>query len=161
LLYNAPRAASITADSDEAKTKRCGITMPIDGAIQSTEMDEFSYHEMLSHIVLYSHPNPKRVLIIGGGDMGVTREVLKHKCLELVDNCDIDEKVTELAKKYLPHLTDIPTKDPRYHIMLKMVLNLWNQRLIIMILLSLIQLILLDLLQQYSIKIIIQKFSKL
>ena len=68
--------------------------MSIDGAIQSTEMDEFSYHEMMSHIVLYSHPNPQRVLIIGGGDMGVAREVLKHKCVELVDNCDIDEKVT-------------------------------------------------------------------
>ena len=103
-------------DIEVFKTKRCGITMAIDGAIQSTEMDEFAYHEMMSHIVLYSHPNPKRVLIIGGGDMGIAREVLKHKCVEIVDNCDIDEKVTELSKKYLPHLTSIPSKDPRYHI---------------------------------------------
>jgi spermidine synthase len=89
--------------------------MSIDGAIQSTEMDEFAYHEMMSHVILYCHPNPQRVLIIGGGDFGVAREVLKHKCVETVDLCDIDEKVSELSKKHLPHLTEIPTKDPRFH----------------------------------------------
>lgn len=101
-------------DIEIFKSKRCGLTMSIDGAIQSTEMDEFAYHEMMSHVVLYSHPNPQRVLIIGGGDLGVAREVLKHKCVEVVDLCDIDEKVTELSKKYLPHLTEVPLKDKRF-----------------------------------------------
>ena len=85
-------------DIEIFKSKRCGVTMSIDGAIQSTEMDEFAYHEMMSHVILYCHPNPQRVLIIGGGDFGVAREVLKHKCVETVDLCDIDEKVTELSK---------------------------------------------------------------
>jgi spermidine synthase len=102
-------------DIEIFKSKRCGLTMSIDGAIQSTEMDEFAYHEMMSHVILYCHPNPQRVLIIGGGDFGVAREVLKHKCVETVDLCDIDEKVSELSKKHLPHLTEIPTKDPRFH----------------------------------------------
>ncbi|KAH0789910.1 spermidine synthase [Histomonas meleagridis] len=99
------------------KAKKTGLTMALDGVIQTTELDEFAYHEMMSHIVLYCHPNPKRVLIIGGGDLGVAREVLKHKCVELVDLCDIDEKVTELSKKYLPHLTEEASKDPRLHVM--------------------------------------------
>lgn len=99
------------------KAKRTGLTMAIDGAIQTTEMDEFAYQEMMAHVVLYSHPNPQRVLIIGGGDLGVAREVLKHKCVELVDLCDIDEKVTELSMKYLPHLTETASKDPRLHVM--------------------------------------------
>jgi spermidine synthase len=97
------------------KAKRTGVTMAIDGVIQSTEMDEFAYHEMMSHVILYSHPNPQRVLIIGGADLGVAREVLKHKCVERVDLCDIDEKVTEISKKHLPHLTEAPLKDPRLH----------------------------------------------
>lgn len=98
------------------KAKKAGITMAIDDIIQSTEMDEFSYHEMMAHVALYSHPNPKDVLIIGGGDCGVAREVLKHKCVEKVDLCDIDEKVTELSKKYLPHLTKSACNDQRLHI---------------------------------------------
>ncbi|KAK8861004.1 hypothetical protein M9Y10_012696 [Tritrichomonas musculus] len=96
--------------------RKTGITMAIDDIIQSTEMDEFSYHEMMAHVALYSHPNPKNVLIIGGGDCGVAREVLKHKCIESVELCDIDPKVTELSKKYLPHLTKSACKDQRLHI---------------------------------------------
>ena len=98
------------------KAKKTGITMAIDNIIQSTEMDEFSYHEMMAHVALYSHPDPKSVLIIGGGDCGVAREVLKHKCIEKVDLCDIDAKVTELSKKYLPHLTEKACCDQRLHI---------------------------------------------
>lgn len=99
------------------KARKTGITMAIDDLIQSTEMDEFAYHEMMAHVALYSHPNPKRVLIIGGGDCGVAREVLKHKCVEQVDQCDIDEKVTELTEKHMPHyhIADV-RKDPRLHL---------------------------------------------
>ena len=103
-------------DVEIFKTKRCGLTMALDGVIQTTELDEFAYQEMMSHVVLYSHPNPQRVLIIGGGDLGVAREVLKHKCVETIDLCDIDEKVTELSKKYLPHLAESASKDPRLHL---------------------------------------------
>ena len=99
------------------KAKKTGLTMALDGAIQTTELDEFAYHEMMSHVVLYSHPNPQKVLIIGGGDLGVAREVLKHKCVELVDLCDIDSKVTEYSEKYLPHLTATAKQDPRLHVM--------------------------------------------
>lgn len=98
------------------KARKTGLTMAIDDLIQSTQMDEFAYHEMMAHVALFSHPNPKNVLIIGGGDCGVAREVLKHKCVEQVDQCDIDEKVTELTRKYLPHIIGDAEKDPRLHL---------------------------------------------
>ncbi len=63
------------------KTKTYGKMMTIDGCIQSTERDEFSYHEMMAHVPLYCHPDPKDVCIIGGGDGGVLREVLRHDCV--------------------------------------------------------------------------------
>jgi spermidine synthase len=96
-----------------AKTKRCGLMMSLDGAVQTTELDEFAYQEMLAHLPLYAHPNPKDVLIIGGGDLGVAREVLRHKCVEKVVLCDIDERVTVLSKQYLPHLAEAASKDSR------------------------------------------------
>ena len=68
-----------------------GNVLVLDGAIQCTERDEFSYQEMIAHLPLASHPNPKKVLVIGGGDGGVVREVLKHPSVENVVLCDIDE----------------------------------------------------------------------
>lgn len=68
-----------------------GNVLILDGAIQCTERDEFSYQELIAHLPLASHPNPKKVLVIGGGDGGVVREVLKHQCVENVVLCDIDE----------------------------------------------------------------------
>jgi spermidine synthase len=59
-----------------------GKVLVLDGVIQVTERDEFSYQEMITHIPLYSHPNPKKVLVIGGGDGGVLREVAKHPMVE-------------------------------------------------------------------------------
>ena len=64
------------------KTKNYGKMMTIDGCIQSTERDEFSYHEMLAHVPLFCHSNPTDVCIIGGGDGGVLREVLRHDCVK-------------------------------------------------------------------------------
>jgi spermidine synthase len=61
------------------KTKKYGRMMVIDGCIQSTERDEFAYHEMMAHVPLFCHANPKDVCIIGGGDGGVLREVLRHE----------------------------------------------------------------------------------
>ncbi|KAG8990606.1 hypothetical protein FRB93_003153 [Tulasnella sp. JGI-2019a] len=82
-----------------------GNVLVLDGVIQCTERDEFSYQEMIAHIPLASHPDPKKVLVIGGGDGGVVREVLKHKTVEEVVLCDIDEAVIRVSKIYLPHMS--------------------------------------------------------
>ncbi|TGO30792.1 hypothetical protein BPAE_0003g00770 [Botrytis paeoniae] len=79
-----------------------GTVLVLDNVIQCTERDEFSYQEMITHLAMNSHPNPKKVLVIGGGDGGVLREVVKHDCVEEAILCDIDEAVIRLSKKYLP-----------------------------------------------------------
>ncbi|OSX62552.1 hypothetical protein POSPLADRAFT_1180683 [Postia placenta MAD-698-R-SB12] len=89
-----------------------GNVLVLDGVIQCTERDEFSYQEMIAHLPLASHPNPKKVLVIGGGDGGVVREVLKHDIVENVVLCDIDEAVIRVSKQYLPHMSSL-LSDPR------------------------------------------------
>ncbi|KAL4246140.1 spermidine/spermine synthase family protein [Abortiporus biennis] len=89
-----------------------GNVLVLDGVIQVTERDEFSYQEMIAHLPLASHPNPKKVLVIGGGDGGVVREVLKHNTVEQVVLCDIDEAVVRVSKQYLPHMSAL-LNDPR------------------------------------------------
>lgn len=79
-----------------------GRVMTLDGVVQTTEKDEFVYHEMLTHVPLLAHPLPKRVLIIGGGDGGILREVMKHPCVEQVTMVEIDAAVIEMAKRYFP-----------------------------------------------------------
>ncbi len=79
-----------------------GKVLVLDGVVQITERDEFFYHEMLVHIVLNSHPNPKKVVVIGGGDGGTVREVLKHKSVEKVYFIEIDEDVINVSKKFFP-----------------------------------------------------------
>jgi spermidine synthase len=81
-----------------------GNVLVLDGVIQVTERDEFSYQEMIAHIPLFSHPNPKKVLVIGGGDGGVLREVAKHQGVEEIVICEIDQGVIDVSKKYLPSL---------------------------------------------------------
>ena len=73
--------------------------------VMTTEKDEYVYHEMIAHVPLLSHPHPEKVLIIGGGDGGGAREVLKHDSVKQVDLVEIDEIVIEACKKYLPHLS--------------------------------------------------------
>lgn len=89
-----------------------GNVLVLDGAIQCTERDEFSYQEMIAHIPLASHPNPERVLVIGGGDGGVVREVLKHDGVKQVVLCDIDEAVIRVSRQFLPHMSSL-LDDPR------------------------------------------------
>lgn len=89
-----------------------GNVLVLDGVIQCTERDEFAYQEMIAHLPLASHPNPKKVLVIGGGDGGVVREVLKHDTVENVVLCDIDEAVPRVSKTYLPHMANV-LSDPR------------------------------------------------
>ncbi|KAG0635633.1 Spermidine/spermine synthase [Tuber brumale] len=82
-----------------------GNVLVLDNVIQCTERDEFAYQEMITHLAMNSHPNPKKVLVIGGGDGGVLREVVKHECVEEAILCDIDEAVIRLSKQYLPHMS--------------------------------------------------------
>ncbi|KAK9479627.1 Spermidine/spermine synthase [Lipomyces japonicus] len=79
-----------------------GNVLVLDGVIQATERDEFAYQEMIAHLALFNHPNPKKVLVIGGGDGGVLREVVKHESVEEAVLCDIDEAVIRVSSKYLP-----------------------------------------------------------
>ncbi|RPE74706.1 polyamine aminopropyltransferase [Vulcaniibacterium tengchongense] len=89
-----------------------GNLMLIDGAMMLTARDNFLYHEMMSHPALFTHPDPKRVVIIGGGDCGTLREVLKHEGVASATQCDIDEQVTRMAEKWFPELCE-SNGDPR------------------------------------------------
>lgn len=89
-----------------------GNVLVLDGVVQCTERDEFSYQEMITHLPMASHPNPQEVLVIGGGDGGVIREVLKHDTVKHVTLCDIDEAVVRVSKMFLPHMSSIYS-DPR------------------------------------------------
>nr|XP_002119951.2 spermidine synthase-like [Ciona intestinalis] len=75
------------------KSKTYGNVLVLDGVIQCTERDEFAYQEMIAHLPLFSHPNPKNVLVIGGGDGGVIREVLKHSSVVSITQCEIDQVI--------------------------------------------------------------------
>lgn len=94
------------------ETTEFGTLMVIDGCVMVTDRDNFIYHEMMSHPVLFTHPNPKKVVVIGGGDCGTLREVLKHTSVEQAWQAEIDERVTRLAEQYFPQLCDA-NKDPR------------------------------------------------
>jgi spermidine synthase len=86
------------------QTTDFGKLMVIDGFVMLTGRDNYLYHEMMSHPALFTHPDPRRVVIIGGGDCGTLREVLKHPGVEHVLQVDIDERVTRLAEQYFPEL---------------------------------------------------------
>jgi len=89
-----------------------GRMLVLDGAVQTTEGDEFVYHEMLAHPALCTHPAPRRVLIIGGGDGGLLEEVLKHP-VERVAMVEIDEAVVRTGRQYLPAICGQAFEDPR------------------------------------------------
>ena len=94
------------------ETTDWGNLMVIDDCIMLTSRDNFLYHEMMSHPALFTHPDPKRVVIIGGGDCGTLREVLKHDGVDKVTHIDIDERVTRLSEIYFPELCE-SNGDPR------------------------------------------------
>ncbi|HEX3124307.1 MAG TPA: polyamine aminopropyltransferase [Rhodanobacteraceae bacterium] len=89
-----------------------GNVMVIDGCMMVTTRDNFLYHEMMSHPALFTHARAKRVVIIGGGDCGTLREVLKHDEVESAIQVEIDERVTRLAERYFPELC-AANDDPR------------------------------------------------
>lgn len=85
----------------------------IDNIVQLSTRDEFIYHEMMSHVALFSVENPTSVLIIGGGDGGIMREALRHKSVTDVTLCELDEKVINISKEYLPAVAGGAFEDPR------------------------------------------------
>lgn len=87
------------------KSKNMGNVLALDGIIQLTEMDEMAYQEPIVHIPMFAHPNPKRVLCVGGGDGGVIREIVKHEGVEEVVICEIDQMVIDNARKYFPKIS--------------------------------------------------------
>jgi spermidine synthase len=92
-----------------------GKVLVLDGVVQLTERDEFFYHEMLVHVVMNAHPGPKKVIVIGGGDGGTVREVLKHKSVQKVYFVEIDEAVINVSRKFFPNVSR-GIDDPRVEI---------------------------------------------
>jgi len=90
-----------------------GRIMTLDGVVQVTEADNFIYHEMLTHVPILAHGNVKRALIVGGGDGGMAREVLKHDGVEQVTMVEIDGGVVDFCKQYLPGISAGAFDDPR------------------------------------------------
>jgi spermidine synthase len=86
-------------------TKQFGRVLVLDNVIQTTVKDEFFYHEMITHVALNTHAAPKKVLVIGGGDGGAVREIIKHQSVEKAVHCEIDGAVIEASRKYLPEIS--------------------------------------------------------
>lgn len=98
-----------------AETEEWGNMLFLDGMVMTSERDEFVYHEMVAHVPLFTHPDPKKVLVVGGGDGGVIREVLKHPQVEQAVLVDIDGQVIEYSKQYLPSIAG-KLEDPRVEV---------------------------------------------
>ena len=97
------------------ETDTWGNLMTIDGMVMLSERDEFVYHEMLAHVPMFTHPKPKRVLIIGGGDGGTAREVLKHNSVIHVDMVEIDKTVVDASKLHFPGVGDF--ENPKLNVL--------------------------------------------
>jgi spermidine synthase len=97
-------------------TVEFGRLLALDNIIQTNIRDEYVYHEMLTHVGLNTHPNPKKVLLIGGGDGGSVREIVKHDNVEKVVHVEIDQMVIDVAKKFFPELS-VGFNDPRVEIL--------------------------------------------
>ena len=99
---------------DVFHSKEFGRFLTLDGCMMLTEKDEFIYHEMMVHVPMCVHPQAKRVLVIGGGDGGTVRELLRYAQVEHIDLVEIDELVVEVCKKYLPQTAGC-LSDERVH----------------------------------------------
>ncbi|RMD50072.1 MAG: polyamine aminopropyltransferase [Alphaproteobacteria bacterium] len=95
------------------ENRRFGRVLTLDDVVQTTEGDEFIYHEMMSHVPIFAHGAAREVLIIGGGDGGMAREVLRHRTVARVTMVEIDAGVVEFSKRYLPRLSAGAFEDPR------------------------------------------------
>ncbi|MGD9677979.1 MAG: polyamine aminopropyltransferase [Vulcanibacillus sp.] len=89
---------------DIIETNQFGKMLVLDGMVMTTDADEFVYHEMITHVALNTHPCPKKVLVVGGGDGGAIREILKHPTVEKAVLAEIDGRVIETSKQFLPQI---------------------------------------------------------
>jgi len=96
------------------QTKAFGKLMLLDGCVMLTDRDNFLYHEMITHPALFCHPHPQRVVIIGGGDCGTLKEVLKHPNITHAWQIEIDERVTRVSEQFFPDLCE-SNQDSRAH----------------------------------------------
>nr|VFJ52542.1 MAG: spermidine synthase [Candidatus Kentron sp. FM]VFJ70063.1 MAG: spermidine synthase [Candidatus Kentron sp. FM]VFK09520.1 MAG: spermidine synthase [Candidatus Kentron sp. FM] len=97
---------------DVIETEEFGKALVLYGSIMLTEKDEFVYHEMISHVPLHVHPDPARVLIVGGGDGGALREVLKHPRVKSTQVVEIDPEIVTVSKRFFPEVAS-GFDDPR------------------------------------------------
>ncbi len=115
---------------DIFESREFGRFLTLDGYMMLTEKDEFIYHEMIVHVPMAVHPNPKKILVIGAGDGGVIRELTRYPTVEHIDMVEIDPLVVEVCKKYLPK-TACCLSDPRLEIIyqdgLKFVRHMENE----------------------------------
>lgn len=102
---------------DVYDSEKFGRMLVIDGSIMTTERDEFIYHEMMAHVPLCAHPAPVDVLVVGGGDGGTVREVLKHQTVRRIVLCELDPMVIDAARTHLPSLSG-SLDDPRVNIVI-------------------------------------------
>jgi spermidine synthase len=100
---------------DILESKEFGKILTLDGYLMVTEKDEFIYHDMITHIPMATNPNIKKVLVIGAGDGGTIRELIRYKTIEHIDMVEIDEEVVKACKEYLPSLSE-GLSDERVHI---------------------------------------------
>lgn len=98
------------------ETPQWGRLLVLDGFFQTNDVDEFVYHEMGAHVPLFTHPNPKKVLVVGGGDGGMVREAAKHPGVEHIDLVEIDGRVIETSKQYFPNIASALTGNPKVHV---------------------------------------------
>jgi spermidine synthase len=96
-----------------------GRSLVLDGKVQSTEKDEFIYHEALVHPALLTHPNPRRVMIVGGGEGATLREALRHRSVSRAVMVDVDQEVIEVSRKLLPEFHGGAFDDPRTEIVIE------------------------------------------
>ncbi len=94
------------------ETATFGRLMVLDGCVMLTDRDNFLYHEMMTHPALFTHKDPKKVVIVGGGDCGALKEVLKHPGVQEAWQVEIDERVTRVSEEYFPDLCTA-NNDPR------------------------------------------------
>ncbi|XP_041013900.1 spermine synthase-like isoform X2 [Juglans microcarpa x Juglans regia] len=102
-------------NSEFQESSTYGKVLVLDGIVQLTEKDECAYQEMIAHLPLCSIPSPKTVLVVGGGDGGVLREISRHSSVEQIDICEIDKMVIDVSKRFFPELA-VGFEDPRVHL---------------------------------------------
>jgi len=95
-----------------------GKMLMLDGATQVSSKDEFVYHEMMTHVPIFAHGNPREVLIVGGGDCGIAEEVLKHKSVRRLTQVEIDASVVEFSKEHFPEFTKPVLTNKRFDLVI-------------------------------------------